>query len=353
MSLIKCPECGKEVSEHAKVCPNCGYPIPEIKEVSFKEVTKEIDKTKNRKEKKKPAGKILAIVAGIIIIIVAVGYFATTNMRVYSKATALYNDKKYEDALEIYYKIENYKDSRDRIIECEKLLAIQNDKTAPVIEYTGDGSVIEVKSGTNFNLNEFLSGKLLITDDVTKNITEYSTKCDKKIYDNITGNVETGRTGEYPVKLSAKDEAGNEGTCELTLKIEPIRVTKEEPNPIIYDGEYGTITVKDFKHGYISGKNEYEVLFDVDNRTDKNMQVAMSAETFINDDYQVKTYHTWQGYVSAGKKGVQDSMIYDEDIPEEVGDVKKIESVIILSEGEMEDPYCGVTVEFDVNISNN
>lgn len=27
MALITCPECGKAVSEHAKACPNCGYPI--------------------------------------------------------------------------------------------------------------------------------------------------------------------------------------------------------------------------------------------------------------------------------------------------------------------------------------
>nr|QGT50978.1 hypothetical protein Firmicute1046_0540 [uncultured Firmicutes bacterium] len=29
MALIKCPECGKEVSDSAKVCLNCGYPIAE------------------------------------------------------------------------------------------------------------------------------------------------------------------------------------------------------------------------------------------------------------------------------------------------------------------------------------
>ena len=27
MSLIKCSECGKEVSDKAKTCPNCGNPI--------------------------------------------------------------------------------------------------------------------------------------------------------------------------------------------------------------------------------------------------------------------------------------------------------------------------------------
>ena len=27
MSMIKCPECGKEISTKAKSCPNCGYPL--------------------------------------------------------------------------------------------------------------------------------------------------------------------------------------------------------------------------------------------------------------------------------------------------------------------------------------
>lgn len=31
MSLIKCPECGKEVSDRANACPNCGYPIAELR----------------------------------------------------------------------------------------------------------------------------------------------------------------------------------------------------------------------------------------------------------------------------------------------------------------------------------
>lgn len=29
MSLIKCPECNKEISDKSKVCVNCGYPINE------------------------------------------------------------------------------------------------------------------------------------------------------------------------------------------------------------------------------------------------------------------------------------------------------------------------------------
>lgn len=28
MAMIKCPECGKDISDKAKSCPNCGYPLP-------------------------------------------------------------------------------------------------------------------------------------------------------------------------------------------------------------------------------------------------------------------------------------------------------------------------------------
>lgn len=32
MALIKCPECGKEISDKANACIHCGYPLNERKE---------------------------------------------------------------------------------------------------------------------------------------------------------------------------------------------------------------------------------------------------------------------------------------------------------------------------------
>lgn len=32
MSLIKCPECGKEISDKAKYCVHCGYPLEELEQ---------------------------------------------------------------------------------------------------------------------------------------------------------------------------------------------------------------------------------------------------------------------------------------------------------------------------------
>jgi predicted amidophosphoribosyltransferase len=31
MALINCPECKKEISDKAEACPNCGYPINNVK----------------------------------------------------------------------------------------------------------------------------------------------------------------------------------------------------------------------------------------------------------------------------------------------------------------------------------
>lgn len=47
--LINCPECGKQVSDKAKICVNCGYPIDKyIEELNENERQKEIEKEKEK-----------------------------------------------------------------------------------------------------------------------------------------------------------------------------------------------------------------------------------------------------------------------------------------------------------------
>ena len=67
MALITCPECGKEVSDTAQSCPNCGYPIAQ-KEVVDKPVT---DEDISNVSRKKSSKKI--IITACLIIAVAVG----------------------------------------------------------------------------------------------------------------------------------------------------------------------------------------------------------------------------------------------------------------------------------------
>ncbi len=81
--------------------------------------------------------------------------------------------------------------------------------------------------------------KISISDDVTVDLKEYYTECDEKVYDSISGKSRYLLLRRISVKLSAKDEAGNEGSLDFVLKLNPVHVTKENPHPVVYDGEYG------------------------------------------------------------------------------------------------------------------
>lgn len=58
MSLVKCPECGKEVSDQANSCPNCGCPLKEEKNAKKKTT---IEKGSIVKGLKKHKGKAILI----------------------------------------------------------------------------------------------------------------------------------------------------------------------------------------------------------------------------------------------------------------------------------------------------
>ena len=62
MALIKCPECGKDVSELATVCPNCGNPMGKFSQGGA------------------PIGQIIAIIGNILIGVSPLLTYATVNM---------------------------------------------------------------------------------------------------------------------------------------------------------------------------------------------------------------------------------------------------------------------------------
>lgn len=67
MALINCPECGKEVSDKAKSCIHCGYPI------NVKKIKTNDEIIEHSKQKK----KIIMIVFIIIIILgIGIGIFS-------------------------------------------------------------------------------------------------------------------------------------------------------------------------------------------------------------------------------------------------------------------------------------
>lgn len=70
MSLINCSECGKEISDKADKCPNCGCPITKKIEV-VQEVQTNFSKTENKKTKYGTAKLVIGIVSMFLFIIIA------------------------------------------------------------------------------------------------------------------------------------------------------------------------------------------------------------------------------------------------------------------------------------------
>lgn len=134
MALVKCPECGKEVSDKAGKCPNCGFPIESASEketeknmVADSEV-KQPDSGEDevKAEKKKVSKKMVAIscIVLAIVIISAIAYFVVTaDSRNYDAAQKFYTSEKYKEALDKFTKLGSYKDSKEMVKKCEYALS--------------------------------------------------------------------------------------------------------------------------------------------------------------------------------------------------------------------------------------
>ena len=55
MSLIKCPECGQEISDKAKMCPHCGYELPAV--LGEEELPQQIAPVEAQSAEEKPTDK--------------------------------------------------------------------------------------------------------------------------------------------------------------------------------------------------------------------------------------------------------------------------------------------------------
>lgn len=80
MALIKCPDCGKEVSDKSTVCINCGCPL-EVKEEK-KEIITEYSKKENKKNKAVPFIITGVIIFLIVIVAVAIALIANSGIEV-------------------------------------------------------------------------------------------------------------------------------------------------------------------------------------------------------------------------------------------------------------------------------
>ena len=72
MALIECPECKKEISDKAKECPHCGYPLVK-KEEKKKQTKKEEPKKRFSSKKYRVAGFVCSIPCALVLLLFLLG----------------------------------------------------------------------------------------------------------------------------------------------------------------------------------------------------------------------------------------------------------------------------------------
>lgn len=109
MALINCPECSREISDTVKVCPGCGYKLAKKKKHIF---------FKTQKQK-----RIVVIALAIFVVLLLVtggtlGYkYYFVPLGNYNAAIALVDSKKFDDAIEEFNKLNEFKDSKEKVLQ--------------------------------------------------------------------------------------------------------------------------------------------------------------------------------------------------------------------------------------------
>ena len=137
MALIKCAECGKEISDKAISCPYCGCPVAETEKVMKNTDVREEDlgekpeethleqSTTKREKRLSKRGVIAIIIAVVIIAISAIAcYVLTSDLRNYNTAKELFEEESFHEALDKFVELGDYKDSAKMVEKCEYELSV-------------------------------------------------------------------------------------------------------------------------------------------------------------------------------------------------------------------------------------
>ena len=206
MALIKCPECGKEISDKSSICIHCGYPISEMNqngealqeglllkesrplsenELLLEKQLKRDQDSSIKEEKKNFKIKpiyILGTVVAVIIIVVGICQHKTIQKRnnelqAYNNAIYAYENENFQDAYE-YFSNNEYKDSKDYLEktiekyieslindnlleEADKYLALVNDE---VVKKDLETKLTYAHGLDCFNKGLFVNARKIFTD---------------------------------------------------------------------------------------------------------------------------------------------------------------------------------------------
>lgn len=123
MALVKCPECGNEVSDSAVMCPHCGYNVKE----NFCQVESKTTENTVKIEKeitgKHYSHKKRTFIAFAILILMVVLVFWGRKFFLYNRAVNYYGMNEWKLAIEVFENLGNFFDSEELLNKAKIELA--------------------------------------------------------------------------------------------------------------------------------------------------------------------------------------------------------------------------------------
>lgn len=186
MALIKCPECGHEISDKAIRCPHCGYVLKQ-------QIPNNTPKENNNIKVSKDLVKKLGIAGGVLLVGMIIGTGIGHTNASKNVASESNNDVK-QESIEVTPVIES--EEPEQVADTEK----------PVFHNVPTDVTYKIGDKMNFS-NFVIDNNITVTDNVDSDL-EIEINSD---------DIWVDTAGDYKLILSATDTAGN--TDEETVNI--------------------------------------------------------------------------------------------------------------------------------------
>lgn len=163
--LINCPECGKEISDVANNCPNCGFPLREPKpvNVSYQPMPPSPEELIRKKKEKKNKNSTTIACIVLFFIIMFVGSVTKSTIDDTMSNTSTVNQELSEEASQILF--EEYAP------QCQEYN--YKDVLRNPSDYVGKKIKIEVQISSVHEESMFNAGKYYFVNDKEEQDSDY------------------------------------------------------------------------------------------------------------------------------------------------------------------------------------
>lgn len=336
MALIKCPECGKEVSELAVSCPNCGFTINKSNEQTISYIGSEnIEGDVNKKNVKKRYHLWIAIL--IIVGIIGIFFFLRKNANkgywddnqwgtTYSEIMKKYGD----DASESFLKDGDISLFVQNELDIEGLNGTVNlgfnksgKLSSVLLMYSNDSTMSDQEivkllkehlSEFYGNANEDKNGYSWSTDESIIKLRSYSSASSgiyveyEAIREDDNNNIELGNSGlveaveSMVTELGVKYDESKHGSWDLPIHEAEIIVAGGQSliGDIKFDAGYSakrgmTVDYITDAQWYLSNQNYFSKLYDVfvEVYGEPDEKHTETSVTWVFDDYEILLQYNW------------------------------------------------------------